>query len=539
MSGGCTVVGSCVLFLTILTFCFLIYYDTFLILGFRSPHESHETLTIPFIRYGSDDKAIFKLWDFSDSLKSPSLSSFIQATAAGDQDSRLNGLAVYLQLTDACQGLEDVSKAKFQLHKIALVTLTNNNQTRCPFQKLAVNAQNAGYSVLIIHITSPDSQIDFPSSMQKDKLLIPVLQVLKYDLYGFPVDHSGVWDASAPTNVELRVPEKQSYALKKIKSYLDRLFYWFLVGPIITLEWLRRTKKFCWMSGGQHLDNNGQTAAENETEIRTMEEGGNGTEGSHLHATIGNYHERDDEVQPLLTTLPTAINDYARQPRGTRYVNIIRKISLKIVVGFLYLILVIAALPAGISFGGLSFFRFDDGISNISLTAWSYLFVWPTFQIFCFNMYSRFACKNTWTIQNEFSKLIRSDWFASNIYLLVLGVVVPFCSLTGSFFYSVTYNTMCTVCNMLFIIILNKHKFVTRYVFYISICMIGAYIESDIVAVFYFAQNSQGSLGDLKLTAFRTAAIGLTLTISFNSSMHIVRKLAKPQESLFSGLSEK
>lgn len=81
--------------------------------------------------------------------------------------------------------------------------------------------------------------------------------------------------------------------------------------------------------------------------------------------------------------------------------------------------------------------------------------------------------------------------------------------------------------------------FVTRYVFYISVCMICAYIESDIVAVFYFVMNSQGSLANLKLTALRTVAIGLTLTLSFNSSMHIIRKLAKPRESLFEGLGEK
>ena len=309
------------------------------------------------------------------------------------------------------------------------------------------------------------------------------------------------------------------------------------------------------MSGGQQLNNNGQTN-ENETEMRTLEEGGNRTEGSHLHSTIENYRDRDGEEQPLLTTQPTVIIDYMRQPRSTGCVNIIRKIPLKIVVGFLYVILVIAALPVGISFGGLSFFRFDEGTHitrssplarldiplSLSLDA-----AWPTFQIFCFFMYSRFACKNTWTIQTEFSKLIRSDWFASNIYLLVLGVVMPYCSFINkayvpfgqNFFYFVTYNTLCTVCNVLFILILNKHKVVTRYVFYISICMICAYIESDIVAVFYFALNSQGSLANLKLTALRTVAIVLTLTISFNSSMHIVRKLVKPRESLFEGLGEK
>ena len=54
------------------------------------------------------------------------------------------------------------------------------------------------------------------------------------------------------------------------------------------------------MSGGQQLDNNGQTD-ENEAEMRTMEEGGSRIEGSHLHSTI--EKESDDEGQPLLTAL--------------------------------------------------------------------------------------------------------------------------------------------------------------------------------------------------------------------------------------------
>ena len=55
------------------------------------------------------------------------------------------------------------------------------------------------------------------------------------------------------------------------------------------------------------------------------------------------------------------------------------------------------------------------------------------------------------------------------------------------------------MCNLLFVSILNKHKFVTRYVFYISVCMFSAYLESSIVAVFYFALTSEGSLNNLKL----------------------------------------
>ena len=132
------------------------------------------------------------------------------------------------------------------------------------------------------------------------------------------------------------------------------------------------------------------------------------------------------------------------------------------------------------------------------------------------------------------------------MYLLIVGVVVPY--LVGYctsfvcfslFVYFTSYNTVCTICNVLFVIILNKHKFVTRYVFYISVCMICAYIESDIVAVFYFMLNSKGSPSNLNVTALFTVAIVLTLTLSFSSSMHIIRKLAKPRESLFEGLGEK
>jgi len=133
------------------------------------------------------------------------------------------------------------------------------------------------------------------------------------------------------------------------------------------------------------------------------------------------------------------------------------------------------------------------------------------------------------------------------MYLFILGVVVPYCSIamtdilsTFHFAYFATDNMVCTICNLLFIITLNKHKFVTRYVFYTDQCMYDfAYIESDIIAVFFSMLNSKGSLTNLRLTALRTVAIGLTLTLSFSSSMHIIRKLTKPRESLFDGLAEK
>ena len=525
-------IGSCILFLTITTFVSL---SPSLIWHYDFNKQDNATLTLPQL------PALVKC-NLYQMFPEPSLTSFILATTSSDRDFLLSGLAVYSERKNACQQLEDVSKAKVQLHKVALVTL--KNKTTCPFQKLAVSAQNAGYAVLIHFGDIPNTSS--PSSTHEDKLLIPVLNVkdneCTQDGYKKPLDPSDL-SKSDRTNVEIWV---QRYGWVRtfnlaliIRSYTRAhyLNFWCLVGPIITLEWLRRKKKFCWMSDGQQLNNNGHTD-ENEAEIRTMEEGESGTEGSHPRSTIENYRDRDGEEQPLLTTQPTVINDYTRQPRGTgcACVNIIRKISLReIAVGFLYVILVIAALPVGISNGGSSFFVFGGLMDS----KWPIYSFWPTFQIFCFLLYSQFACKNTWTIQTECSKLIRSDWFASNIYLLVLGVAVPYCSRKEAFSYFIVYNTLCTVCNVLFILILNKHKVVTRYVFYISICMICAYVESDIMAGVLFVFNLEEDLSNLKLTAFSTVATGLTLTISLNSSMHIVRKLVKPCQSLFEGLSEK
>ena len=256
--------------------------------------------------------------------------------------------------------------------------------------------------------------------------------------------------------------------------------------------------------------------------------------------------EIESESQPLINTIYTDTDITTFDHMGRIIVCVTRLFGRSIrylAVGLGYVLLSLVALPVGISSGGLSFFRFDSIVNMTILPLW-----WPSIQIFCFFMYSRFNCASAWTVLTNVSKLIRSHWFSSNIYLLVLCFVVPYCSLSQRLFsdmftfnkilYFTVYNVTCTVCNFLFIIILNKHKVVTRYVFYISVCMICAYVESDIVAVFYFILNSQGSLNNVKLTALRTVALGLTLTLSFSSSMHIIRKIMKPQESVFEGLSE-
>ena len=494
----------------------------------------------------------------------PSPESFIQASITDEgRELRFSGLAITSTLKDACQPLTDVSKAKIPTNKIALVILQLEDETACPLQDLALEAQRAGYSVLIYFGYSANTTPIYVPS--KEILLIPVLEVQAkiYDT------RCALLLANADrTNIEIRVQilRPSSKELNAMKSYFENLYYWFLVGPIITLEWMRRTKKFCWHSGLHERSENplepeavNQVETDAERDIRTMDEGEHRT-GEPVQRLA--CPKRPAEEQPLLSAISNDSHDVKHCPRGSGHVNKYDSVCDKAAIGFGYLILVLAALPVGLSTGGLSFFRFDYDGQYIypSISPTSSIFAWPNFliyievplwwspfQIFCFFMYSHLACRNqrmwTWTIFTKFSKLIRNDWFASNIYLLVLGVVEPFCSLSGSegiryFVNFAVYNSVNTVCNFLFLIILNKHKYVTRYVFYISVCMICAYIESDVVALFYFALNSQGSLQNVKLTAIRTAAITLTLTVSFRTSMHIIRKLIKPRQSLFDGLGE-
>ena len=83
-------------------------------------------------------------------LLGPSLESFIQASITEEgRELHFPGLAVTSTLKDACQPLTDVSKAKIPANKIALVILQLEDETACPMQDLALEAQRAGYSVLI------------------------------------------------------------------------------------------------------------------------------------------------------------------------------------------------------------------------------------------------------------------------------------------------------------------------------------------------------------------------------------------------------
>ena len=561
MSGKCFVIGSCICFLVVsfisTGFQWLFIRD--LLVSMPSVFDNGEfNLILWSVQAEGDLPYSFLNNSYSKELtvklKSPSVESFIRASTTSNS---VKCLAVYLNLTNACQTLDDVSKVKAQVPKIALVTLVN--ESTCTLQELAGNVQNAGYSVLIYFAAS---YAIATVNNSKNKVLIPVAIE---DMTDQPPDYS--W-YSTLSNADLTYVDifANTDELTKMKSYLKRLYFWFLIGPLITLEWMRRTRKFCWMSDSQDDQREAEErTTENESEIRTMEEGENGTEESR-QLLPPNYqgssvNQRSCEEQPLLDV------EYTRQPRRIGRVKSLKKFFYKGVLCFSYLILIIAALPIGLSIGDYSFFRFDHSafpgflrdsgvISFLSdlqdklflmdlngfIAFGVIVFLWSPIQIFCFLLYSRLACTSTWVVPINFLKLIRSDWFASNISLLALAVVVPLCTSTYNFqvnfVFFASYNAVCTMCNLLFVIILNKHKFVKRYVFYISVCMIFAYLESSIVAVFYFVLNSEGSLNNLKLTALRTVAIGLTLKVSFSSSMHIIRKLNKPVESLFEGLSE-
>ena len=557
MSNKLIVIGSSVYFVVFLFSVWVIFTYPDVIIELNSKGPSGESLS-----FSNNPKVVCTLSGFPSLKAAPLLKSFVGAlTTEGNRDLTFSGLAIVSKLANACQPLVNVGRARVRVNKIALIAIKKDFATTCSLCELAVRAQHAGYSMVILS-SRPWMFKTNCGVKTADKLLIPVVHGVRcpnssYHVYSDETEIIySVFSAADLTDVHVRV-SADSDDLETMATYLEKLYFWFLLGPIITLEWLRRKKKLCWAT----------TAPVNE-------ESGNEevVEDSRGHyIQLGIRGDNEGELRPLIRVTSNTRTDYDMTISNNmrilriivRIAKVFRRIIRNLLVGLAYVLLTLAALPVGISSGGWSFFRFDEGERDRQANFWdsilpdnhtksysgkaprvSYILTlwWSAVQIFCFFVYSRFNCVSTWTVLTNVSKLIRSEWFSSNMYLLVLSVIVPYCSIvpiSPQFFYFTVYNMMCTVCNFLFIIILNKHKVVTRYVFYISVCMICAYVESDIVAVFYFILNSQGSLNNLKLTALRTVALGLTLTLSFSSSMHIIRKLMKPQESVFEGLSEK
>ena len=88
------------------------------------------------------------------------------------------------------------------------------------------------------------------------------------------------------------------------------------------------------------------------------------------------------------------------------------------------------------------------------------------------------------------------------------------CLFTGQFNYFSIYNTISTVCNCFCIIILlNKYHDDTSFVFFIIACMICVYVDSNVVAVHYFALNSHDKLTDVRVTAQSCLLISLYLRV--------------------------
>ena len=150
----------------------------------------------------------------------PTLESVIQASTTDEgRELRFPGLAVTSTLKNACQPLTDVSKAKIPANKIALVILLLEDETACPMQDLALEAQRAGYSVLIYFalysVKINTTPIYVPS---KEILLIPVLEALS-------VIHFCNADR---TNVEISFSRPPSKELHTLKSYLAiNPYVWF------------------------------------------------------------------------------------------------------------------------------------------------------------------------------------------------------------------------------------------------------------------------------------------------------------------------
>ena len=125
MSGKCFVISSCICFIVISSISSVFCLPWFI--GLRgNPYGSRKALTrgVAFLFIESEQVVMSLSSIFSNELKSPTVESFIRETTKSNS---LRGLPVYLNLTDACQALDEVSKIRTQVPKIALVTLVNES----------------------------------------------------------------------------------------------------------------------------------------------------------------------------------------------------------------------------------------------------------------------------------------------------------------------------------------------------------------------------------------------------------------------------
>ena len=203
MSGKCFVISSCIFFIVvcvILTYLSLSWY----IVGnpyASAPKDNGEFELILWTGQGKLEVSGSSSYseELTAELKFPSVVSFIRESTTGNS---VKCLAVYLNLTNACQALDDVSKIKTPVPKIAYVTLVD--ESTCTLQELAGNVQNAGYSVLIYG----GSETLAIMKNSKNKVLIPVAS-LQID--------STLWNADR-TYVDIAIVDTDK--LRKMESYL-------------------------------------------------------------------------------------------------------------------------------------------------------------------------------------------------------------------------------------------------------------------------------------------------------------------------------
>ena len=208
------------------------------------PEDGDNALPEISLSFSSTTDVVCSLGDFQSyppyeppNLKGPSLISFLQASSTeGKKDLTFDGLAVFSKLANACQSLIDVGKARVHFNKIALIGIKEEINKTCSFCDLAIKAQHAGYSMLIFSPSTYGLLEKNCSVKTADKLLIPVV-------YGFDCENASVgWSmtdselsTADQTGVHIRV-SLVSDDLKAMAFYLKHLYFWFLVGPVITLE---------------------------------------------------------------------------------------------------------------------------------------------------------------------------------------------------------------------------------------------------------------------------------------------------------------
>ena len=209
------------------------------------------------------------------------------------------------KLANARQPLVDVSKSRIHVDKIALVTLKDDTAFSCG--DLALNAQNAGYSVVTYFGGGHcESDGDVTKPHMQEEILIPFVfvencqnQTTSDSFYSVNDDH--LLKAVDKTAVNFIVTDEQgSDELSNMAEYLKRLYYWFLLGPIITLEWLRRKKKLCCVTISQQVHD--ESAAGNEENawlVTRVEEG----QEQNIQDITG--EEIESESQPLIITIDT------------------------------------------------------------------------------------------------------------------------------------------------------------------------------------------------------------------------------------------